>query len=1030
MHDEKKVLDLVELTLMTGRTPEDVCADHPELLAEVQRRWRRCCLVDAELKGIFPESLDEPVDLDAPPPTIPGYQIDAPIGTGGMGVVYKARQTALQREVAIKMLLAGDFATSPQRARFLREAEAIAGLSHPSIVQIYDYGHCQGRPYYAMEYVDGRNLAEKLAASQLSVTDAARLTRDMADAMHHAHLSRIIHRDLKPANLLLTVSGEIKVTDFGIARMLDGGSRLTLTGDALGTPDYMAPEQAIGKHEDVGVAADIYSMGAILYEMLTGSPPFQASTAAETLRMVIHEEPVLPSRHNATVPADLQTICMKCLEKVPERRYASAAALANDLQCFLAEQPITARPISAMEKLLRWTKRNRALATGLSAVTLLILSMLAVSIIAASHFRRLAKENGELAMQKTKLAIDANVQRGKAVEAEKIEQQLRKNAESLTAEMQRMLYVTEMNLASQFAESPGGMRRLFERLVPWDTSQPDVRDWEWGYLNGLLNLSESVLPAHAQGVQHLAFNPTGDQLLTVGGDHRACIWNVASSELYDRFTGHTAPVQSGAWSPTGELVVTADRSGSVCIWDPKSCELLIRWQTSNSPLNSVAWSPDGKWIVTGGNDRLLRVWDAATGSLKHEIPGHADRVMALDFNKNTQVLASCGPEKKVLLWDIESGTQLAALEGHQGWVSDVRWSPDGERLASSSADRSAIIWDIKNRTPALRLDARSQGMKCVTWNSDGSQIATGGDDQTTRIWSAIDGSLQRTLIGHSREVGAIDWSRTLATGSVDGEVRLWTDGKPSNSQRKIENNIALRCIEWSPTDNKLFVAGGAGGQLLFCSGEEVKVTSVDVSAIHSISWKSTGDLLATLSQDGSIRVWDVASQKIVRSLKQPDFDVLSIAWSPDGQHIAGCGTSGKICIWRNSDETPAEVQKFQEGFACVVSWSPDGSLLAVASSLGDIQFYKKDTWQLVRRIRERNLAAKSLAWSPDGSKLAVAGHQQAIEIWRVSDGDRVAMLHGNTTQPTKVVWSPNGRRISTAANDGAFESGILIQDVK
>ena len=291
-------------------------------------------------------------------PQIPGHEVQEVLGRGGMGVVYKARHVRLNRSVALKMLLTGAHASPESRERFLREAEAVAGLRHPNIVQVHDMGDQDGQPYFTMEFVEGGNLAQKLAGTPQPPRQAAALLATLAEAVQAAHQSGIVHRDLKPSNVLLTADGTPKISDFGLARRMEGEAGLTWTGTAVGTPSYMAPEQAEAKPLTWGPAVDIYALGAILYELLTGRPPFRAETAAETLRQVISQDPVPPSRLNAKVPRDLETICLKCLEKDPHRRYASAAALAEDLHRFQRNEPIVARPVGSLERALRWTRRN------------------------------------------------------------------------------------------------------------------------------------------------------------------------------------------------------------------------------------------------------------------------------------------------------------------------------------------------------------------------------------------------------------------------------------------------------------------------------------------------------------------------------------------------------------------------------------------------------------------------------------------------------------------------------------------------
>jgi serine/threonine protein kinase len=310
-------------------------------------------------------------------PTVPGYEILGELGRGGMGVVYMARQLRLKRVVALKMILAGLHAGVDAVARFRTEAEAVARLQHPHFVQIYEVGEADGRPYCALEYVDGGSLATRLAGTPLTPHQAARLIETLAMAMQAAHERGIVHRDLKPANVLLTRDGQPKITDFGLAKQLDTVQGQTRSGAIVGTPSYMAPEQAGGQSKEVGPAADIYALGAILYEMLTGRPPFQAATALDAVRRVLGEEPVPPSRVNVLLPRDLETICLKCLQKEPQRRYASAAALADDLRRFQTGEPILARPVGRWEQLRRWCRHNPALAAlvGLSAVSVLLLAV-------------------------------------------------------------------------------------------------------------------------------------------------------------------------------------------------------------------------------------------------------------------------------------------------------------------------------------------------------------------------------------------------------------------------------------------------------------------------------------------------------------------------------------------------------------------------------------------------------------------------------------------------------------------------------
>jgi serine/threonine-protein kinase len=376
MASDPRVLGLLEDMLDSGRAPEEVCRDCPELLAEVRQRWQQFGTIDAELGALFPGPTERDAEATAPRraaaalPQVPGYEVEAVLGHGGMGVVYKARHLRLNRPVALKMLLAGPYARPDELGRFLREAEAVAGLRHPNIVQVHDSGDLDGRPYFVMEYLEGGPLSGKLAGTPLPAGDAARLLATLADAVRVAHEGGVIHRDLKPANVLLTADGTPKLSDFGLARRMEGGAGITACGAPLGTPSYMAPEQARGQAGALGPAVDVYALGAVLYELLTGRPPFRAETATETMLQVIQQDPAPPSRLNARVPRELETICLKCLHKEPARRYPSAAALAEDLHRFLRGEPIAARPAGLAERLAKWARRRPAVA-ALLVVTVL-----------------------------------------------------------------------------------------------------------------------------------------------------------------------------------------------------------------------------------------------------------------------------------------------------------------------------------------------------------------------------------------------------------------------------------------------------------------------------------------------------------------------------------------------------------------------------------------------------------------------------------------------------------------------------------
>jgi serine/threonine-protein kinase len=394
MNDDARVQELLDQLLDSKATPEDVCAQCPELLPQVRDRWQQMRRVRADLDALFPATQPPPPPEAQALPHIPGYEVESLLGRGGMGIVFRARHLKLNRLVALKMALGGAYAEPRERLRFQREAEAVAALRHPNIVQVYDVGDSDGQLYFTMEYVEGGSLAAKVAGTSQPIDQAVQWSATMARAVQEAHARGIIHRDLKPGNVLLTADGAPKITDFGLARRLESGAQLTQSGVPLGTPCYMSPEQAQGRAHAIGTSVDVYALGAILYELLTGRPPFLGETAAGTLQQVITQDPVAPSRLNPKVPRDLETICLKCLQKAPAHRYATALELAEDLGRYQRGEPITARPVSRPERVVRWVQRKPAIAALI--VTALMLIGLAVAA-GVSAWRLEGKRRAEIA---------------------------------------------------------------------------------------------------------------------------------------------------------------------------------------------------------------------------------------------------------------------------------------------------------------------------------------------------------------------------------------------------------------------------------------------------------------------------------------------------------------------------------------------------------------------------------------------------------------------------------------------------------
>jgi hypothetical protein len=556
---------------------------------------------------------------------VAGYEILGELGRGGMGVVYQAQQLRLNRPCALKMILAGAHANPEVGARFLAEAQAIARLEHPHVVQIHYIGEADGLPFLELEYVSGGSLDRQLDGVPWTSKRAARLVEQLARGIAEAHRMGIVHRDLKPGNVLLAGDGTPKIADFGLAKALGSEPGLTRTESILGSPSYMAPEQAEGRASQAGPATDIYAVGAILYELLTGRPPFRAATALETLEQVKAADPVPPSRLVPGLPRDLDTICLKCLSKEPGQRYLAVTELAEDLCRFQSGEPIRARRIGGAERALRWCRRNPIVAVLVGGIALALVLGTAVS---------------------TAFAIRADLEARRA-RAEKVQSD-------------RRLYLAVMHLAEQ-AWHGGQVDRVLQQLPRAIESRrpedPDPRDFAWYYLLRQCE-SDRHLRGHAGMVRAVAFSNGGRVLTSAGNDGTIRIWDTVTYRELNTIRGHVGSILGVAYSPDGRTLTSAGSDNTMTLWEAATGRVLhtLHWGQHDEQVWGVAFSPDGRLIASAGTGQTIRLWDAATGQELLSLQGHAGTVRCVTFSPDGSTLASGGEDSTVKLWPAAAAT--------------------------------------------------------------------------------------------------------------------------------------------------------------------------------------------------------------------------------------------------------------------------------------------------------------------------------------------------------------------------------------
>jgi WD40 repeat protein len=982
-------------------------------------------------------------------PSFGDYELLEELARGDMGVVFRARQVSVNRVVALKMILAGQLATPEGVQRFRTEAEAAAHLDHPHIVPMYEVGQHDGQHYISMKLIEGGSLSGRTLPARAAVELMARVSR----AVHHAHQRGILHRDLKPAHILVDRQGEPHVSDFGLAKRATAGeigSDLAPSGTIVGTPGYMAPEQARGE-KGLSTAVDVYSLGAILHELLIGRPPFRGATPQETVQQVLEREPVWPTDVDPRVDRDLAAICLMCLDKDPRRRYDSAADLADDLERWVRGEPVQARPAGLVRQAWMWMRRKPLQA-----------AILALVLASAATVGTVLFMTGRQVRDRQQTADTAT------------------DGSNVAADIARTIRYVQGAAVVERTLDLGDAYVAERRLLKLD---PELRGWEWHalrrrtraelqfladpprvYKSGTKKvvrstaLSQATLLAGRPDVAALRF-----PAMRSGADPgELTLWDSAGGHVRSH-AGVSLPI---AVSPKAGIFACLDATdGSIALRELESGRVQGKLTPPPGPLRALAFSPDGRQLAAGaggdGQPGVAVVWDVAAQKVVSRCAGHQAAVEHVAFSPDGRQLATASPAaQELFLWQVADGREVRRFD-RPGRVIALAFSPREGVLASTDGDR-LVFWDAKDgaaKKTNERRDGRSTDdvfdtawgrdrIRAIAFSADGSYLVTGGMEATergteefagpglgaVRLWEVASGRQVLLLRG---KIGA----PVHFSFSPDGRRLAWSGNDHMVTLCDLER---LRSAATLPGSGP--VAVSPDGELIACCDGRVHLqdTRTGQRVGQPLGDAVFGPLGVAFSHDGKrvaggviagsqgTPVWDVATGKQLASLKSGSA-AYGIAFSPDDRLVLLAGSmSLRVCDSATGNvvfETNANNRVYCGGF------SPDGRRLATgglkgAGGAGTVVVWDMTTWQPVRTLEGLFAGATSVAWNPAGTLIAACAGQpmddnstrrpqnpHEVVIWDAETGEMQLRLEGHAADVNAVLFTPDGRRLVSASAD-------------